>query len=124
MHTSLPSEEFRKIADRLDEITKKDSEEGDAESSVDKAVSDVMTQEKEPEKLAGSVNVESLAKDLGINDIAAFKSAFSSLKQGKMPTNKQQVMSLAAAFDKLLAADASTTSRVLSKLRQIHKAND
>lgn len=120
MYTTLASEEFRKIADRLDEISK-EAPGDEAEASIDKTVSDLMTTEKEPEQLTGSINVETLAKDLGVNDISSFKAAFNSLKQGKMPTNKSQVTSLAVAFDKLLAADASTTSRVLSKLRQIHK---
>ena len=128
MYNHTPSDEFRKIADLLEEISKNQATDSDSEetdsTSIDKTVSDLMTTEKEPEKLSGSVNVESLAKDLGINDVSAFKAAFNSLKQGKMPASKSQVVSLATAFDKLLAADASTTSRILSKLRQIHRSSE
>lgn len=90
--------------------------------TADKTVKDLMTKEKSPEKLTGSISIKSLAQDLGIENVSAFQAAFNSLRQGKMPSNTTQIRELAMAFDKLLAADASTTSKVLTKLRAIHKA--
>ena len=128
MSNRFVAEEFRDLVKKLDEIYDQtmfgeaDAKDDDAESTIDHDITDVMTKEKEPEKLSGNINVKSLAQDLGIDNVDAFQSAFNSLKQGKMPTNSSQIRELAIAFDKLLAADASTTSRVLSKLRQIHKS--
>jgi len=141
------AEDFRKIADLLESISeadKKDSNDQEASKdtasdqedksteddtnsdqiSTDKAVDDVMTKEKEPEKLTGTVSINTLAADLGIRNLGTFTKAFNQLRRGKMPTNTDQVKELAIAFDKLLAADASTTSRVLNRLRQIHKIKD
>lgn len=119
--TSL-AEEFRSIADTIDGILR-EAPAKQEQSSVDGAVTDLMTKEKAPEKLEGSVNIKTLAADLGIQNVSEFQSAFNMLKQGKMPSKTSQIRELAIAFDKLLAADASTTSRVLTKLRQIHKAS-
>jgi hypothetical protein len=124
MSSRFMAEEFRDLVKKLDEIYDQ-TEIGEAETkddTVDQDITDVMTKEKEPVKLSGNINVKSLASDLGIDNVDAFQTAFNSLKQGKMPTNSAQIKELAVAFDKLLAADASTTSRVLSKLRQIHKS--
>lgn len=125
MYRTFVAEEFRNISNKLDEIfnqTSVNEEDKTKNDDVDSTVTDVMTKEKSPEKLSGNINVKSLAQDLGIENIETFQTAFNALKQGKMPTNMSQIRELAIAFDKLLAADASTTSRVLSKLRQIHKA--
>lgn len=119
--TSL-AEEFRAIADTIDGILREASE-NQKDSTADGAVTDLMTKEKAPEKLEGTVNIKTLAADLGIQNVSEFQSAFNMLKQGKMPSKTSQIRELAIAFDKLLAADASTTSRVLTKLRQIHKAS-
>lgn len=94
-----------------------------SDAHADASVDDMMTQEKQPEKLEGSVAVKNLAGLLGIDNTALFTNAFSSLKSGKIPSNQAQVRELAIAFYKLLAADASTTSKVLSQLRRIHKAS-
>lgn len=115
------AEDFRALSDTLESII--DEAPAPEEKGTDSAVMDLMTKEKAPEKLEGSVSVKSLAADLGIQNVAEFQSAFNMLRQGKMPTKTSQIRELAMAFDKLLAADASTTSRVLTKLRQIHKSN-
>jgi hypothetical protein len=83
----------------------------------------MMTHEKGPDKLEGSVAVKNLAGLLGIDNTGLFAQAFNALRQGKIPSNSTQVRELAIAFYKLLAADASTTSKVLSQLRRIHKAS-
>jgi hypothetical protein len=94
-----------------------------SDAQADASIDDMMTHEKEPEKLEGSVAVKNLAGLLGIDNTSLFVNAFNALKAGKIPSNQPQVRELAIAFYKLLAADASTTSKVLSQLRRIHKAS-
>lgn len=124
MSNKFVAEEFRDLVKKLDEIYDQVpvGEAAKEDEVIDQDITDVMTKEKNPEKLSGNINVKALAADLGIDNVDTFQTAFNSLKQGKMPTNSAQIKELAIAFDKLLAADASTTSRVLSKLRQIHKS--
>jgi hypothetical protein len=121
--TATDSTDDAAVDDTADEDTTNDIKDPD-QSSVDKDVTDVMTKEKEPEKLTGSVSVNTLASDLGIKNLSMFTKAFNSLRQGQMPRDPKQVRELAIAFDRMLAADASTTSRVLTRLRQIHKIKD
>lgn len=94
-----------------------------SDANADASVDDMMTHEKNPVKLEGSIAVKSLAQALGIQNTALFAAAFNALKQGKLPNNQAQIRELAIAFDKLLAADASTTGKVLNQLRRIHKAS-
>ena len=94
-----------------------------SDAKADASVDDMMTHEKNPVKLEGSIAVKSLAQALGIQNTSLFASAFNALKQGKLPNNQAQIRELAIAFDKLLAADASTTGKVLNQLRRIHKAS-
>ncbi len=122
MNKTYLAEDFRKLSDTLTAIVNEAPDKLDAKTS-DASITDLMTKEKAPEKLEGSVSIKSLAADLGLSNIPEFQSAFNMLRQGKMPTKTTQIRELAMAFDRLLAADASTTSRVLTKLRQIHKAN-
>lgn len=125
MDKTYLAEDFRKLSDTLDAIVNEAPaapEKVDAKTA-DASITDLMTKEKAPEKLEGSVSIKNLAADLGLDNVAEFQAAFNMLRQGKMPTKSTQIRELAMAFDRLLAADASTTSRVLTKLRQIHKAN-
>lgn len=94
-----------------------------SDAKANAAVDDIMTHEKGPVKLQGSIAVKSLAQALGIQNTNLFAAAFNALKQGKIPNNQAQVRELAIAFDKLLAADSSTTGKVLNQLRRIHKAS-
>lgn len=124
--TYATKEEAEKEAERMNSEKLKEASPETKEAdpkSADASVMDLMTKEKAPEKLEGSVSIRSLATDLGLENISEFQAAFNMLRQGKMPTKTSQVRELAMAFDRLLAADASTTSRVLTKLRQIHKAD-
>ena len=123
MDKTYLAEDFRKLSDTLDAIVNEAPTDKDAEKTTDASITDLMTKEKAPEKLEGSISIKNLATDLGLSNIAEFQAAFNMLRQGKMPTKNTQIRELAMAFDRLLAADASTTSRVLTKLRQIHKAN-
>lgn len=119
------AEDFRALSDTLDSIVNEapEKDEKGVPKSPEATTMDLMTKEKAPEKLSGSLSVKSLATDLGLENVSEFQAAFNMLKQGKMPTKTTQIRELAMAFDRLLAADASTTSRVLTKLRQIHKAD-
>ena len=94
-----------------------------ADIAADANVNDMMTHEKKPVKLQGSIAVKDLAKTLGIQNTALFSAAFNALKSGKLPNNQSQIRELAIAFGLLLAADASTTTRVLNQFRRIHKAS-
>jgi hypothetical protein len=112
------------VPDEADAAPEAEGTDGPADTeAVDQSATDLMTQEKKPERLTGGISIQTLAKDLGLTNVKTFNAAFNSLKAGKMPSNSAQVRELAIAFDKLLAADASTTSRILTKLRAIHKAN-
>ena len=90
--------------------------------ATDNTVTDLMTHENNPTPLTGSFRVKELAQLLGIKNTALFNSAFNNLRAGKLPTNSAQLRELAIAFDRLLAADASTTGKVLNQLRRIHKS--
>lgn len=115
------AEDFRALSDTLESIVEEEPKDDESETP-EGAVTDLMTKEKGPEKLEGSISIKSLAADLGLQNVGEFQAAFNMLRQGMMPTKNSHIRELAMAFDKLLAADASTTSRVLTRLRQIHKA--
>jgi len=129
MSDKFLAEDIRKIANQLDTIVEADAVEPEvdqndaADIEADKTVTDLMTHEKKPEKLTGSIQIKSLAQLLGIENTALFAAAFNNLRAGKLPSNTAQLKELAIAFNRLLAADASTTSKVLSQLRRIHKAS-
>ncbi len=141
------TEELRKISDSLNKITEADDNKNIApptekinqpnvpdqadpevanttsDAEADNSVADIMTHEKQPGKLQGTITVKSLAQSLGMQNINLFTAAFNALRQGKLPNNQAQVRELAIAFYKLLAVDAATTSKVLNQLRRIHKAS-
>ena len=143
MSTRFLAEDFRSIANRLKNIREDSKEDGDNTATdplsnpantlnnnagpqdieADASVNDMMTHEKGPEKLQGSIAVKNLAEMLGIKNTGLFTAAFNALRSGKLPQNQAQVRELAIAFDKLLAADASTTTKVLNQFRRIHKAS-
>lgn len=130
MNDKFLAEDLRKIANLMEAIEEEtpdaaapDAAPDAAPAEPDKSVSDTMTHEKKPGKLTGSVQVKQLAQLLGIENTQLFTTAFTNLRMGRLPTSTAQVRELAIAFDKLLAADASTTGKVLNQLRRIHKAN-
>lgn len=131
MTTPYNANYFRTLAEQLDEIA--GSNEFDEatpaplvapedQKTIDKDMTDLMTKEKKPVKLTGAINIRALATDLGIENINLFLTAFNMLKKGQMPTSQQQIRELAVAFDKLISVDDPIKiSRILSKLRQIHR---
>jgi len=131
MQNKFLAEDLRKIADQINNIaeadaapaanTPADPAAADAKATAD--VTDLMTHEKKPTKLTGTLAVKNLAQLLGIENSTLFAAAFNNLRQGKLPSNTAQIRELAIAFDKLLAADASTTGKVLNQLRRIHKSS-
>jgi len=140
MPTKFLAEDLRSIANKLNRIYEDDKSDGtkqtlpttnegppdDSEISdiaANANVDDMMTHEKKPVKLQGTIAVKNLAKLMGIQNTSLFSSAFNALRSGKLPSNQAQIRELAIAFDKLLAADASTTTQVLNQLRRIHKAS-
>lgn len=133
MSNKFLAEDIRKIANTLNLLeadsnndTSKISSNTDiplSDIEAETSINDIMTHEKKPEKLQGSIAIKDLAKSLGIQNTTLFASAFNALRQGKIPSNQSQVRELAIAFYKLLAADASTTSKVLNQFRRIHKVS-
>lgn len=133
MGSEFVIEEMRKISKILNEDINQQTADGDADGTstnnndietdakADTAVTDMMSQEKGLSKLDGSLAVKNLASLLGIDNTALFSAAFNALRQGKIPNNQSQVRELAIAFYRILASDASTTSKVLNQLRRIHK---
>ena len=148
MHDKFLAEDIRKISDKLYKIDEKfekpkeddtdlpnntkslksvektaaNIDKKDDEIAADNTVTDLMTHEKKPTPLTGSFRVKELAQLLGIKNTRLFSSAFNNLRAGKLPSETSQLRELAIAFDRLLAADSSTTSKVLNQLRRIHKA--
>lgn len=110
------ADDFKKIRDQLVAILEADDGVG-----VDKTVDDLMTTEKKPTNKVDSSDVTALANDLGVENPELFDAAFKSIRVGKMPSESDQLKELAVAFDKILSGDASTTSKVISQLRDLYK---
>lgn len=93
-----------------------DTDEQDAD---DKGIEDVMTVSKteEPKK----ISVTTLATDLGLENPEMFKSAFRQLRKGDLPDDEDEMRELGDAFFKIMTADASTTQRVINRLRSIYR---
>lgn len=86
---------------------------------VDKDIEDLMTTPKQPG--SNSINVDTLADDLGLPNAGAFTAAFDLLRSGSTVDDPVLVGSLANAFVRLMVSDASTTQRVLNRLRREYK---
>ena len=113
------ADDFKKIRDQLSAILEADDGIG-----VDKTVDDLMTTEKKPTNKVDTSDVTALANDLGVENPELFNAAFKSIRIGKMPEEADQLKELAVAFDKILSGDASTTSKVISQLRNLYKDNE
>ena len=92
--------------------------------SIDQAqddtdIEDIMTEPKQPKQ--GTISVETLANDLGMDNTALFKQAFNQLRAGSEPSDPDQIRELAAAFTKLMSTDTSTAQRVVNRLRTIYR---
>lgn len=110
------ADDFKKIRDQLSAIL--EAEDG---VGVNKTVDDLMTTEKKPTNKVDTSDVTALANDLGVENPELFNAAFKSIRVGKMPDDADQLKELAVAFDKILSGDASTTSKVISQLRDLYK---
>ena len=90
----------------------------------------LLTQFHNPSNLTGSLNVNTLARALGIKNSRLFVQAFNKLK--KLPPKKDlrlsltrnEMAELSFAFYSLLASNRTVTSKVLTQLRQIHRRTD
>lgn len=92
------------------------------DDSEDGLVKGLMTNKTTQDKLSGSMNVAALAQDLGLDDTEAgqFNTAFNKLKNART-LGMGDFAAITAVFDRILSSDASTTSKVINKLRAIHK---
>ena len=99
-----------------------DAPDEEPEPDEDGLVKDIMTTKKTDDKLTGTVNVRQLASDLGLDDTEAgqFNTAFGKLKNAST-LGMGDFAVITAAFDRILSADASTTSKVINALRKMHK---
>ncbi len=84
----------------------------------DKDIEDVMTSPKSDVK---KISVSTLANDLGLENPDIFKSAFRQLRSGELPDDEEEMRELGDAFFKIMTADASTTQRVINRLRSIYR---
>lgn len=84
----------------------------------DKEIEDVMTSPKSDIK---KISVATLASDLGLENPDIFKSAFRQLRSGALPDDEDEMRELGDAFFKIITADASTTQRVINRLRSIYR---
>lgn len=84
----------------------------------DKEIEDVMTSPKSETK---KISISTLASDLGLENPDIFKSAFRQLRKGELPDDEDEMRELGDAFFKIMTADASTTQRVINRLRSIYR---
>jgi hypothetical protein len=120
--TNANSNEDPDIAPDDEETPDEPEESPAADGSPDEEVDSLMTKPRNPNEIVGTIDVKSLASDLGLKNPKLFNAAFNSLRAGHLPNSVFQLRELAVAFDALCAADAETTTKVLNKLRKIHRA--
>lgn len=87
--------------------------------AIDKNIEDLMTTPKQSG--SNSLTLDTLADDLGLSNSGAFTAAFDLLRSGSTVDDPVLVGSLANAFVRLMVADASTTQRILNRLRREYK---
>lgn len=97
-----------------------ESEPGSVDQAVDdRDIEDVMTDPKTSE--TQQVSIATLAGDLGISNPDMFNRAFNQLRSGTVPDDTDSQRELSDAFLRILTADASTTQRVVNRLRAIYR---
>ena len=97
-----------------------DVEAGSVDQAVDdREIEDVMTDPKTSE--TQKISISTLANDLGVSNPDLFKIAFNQLRNGTVPDDPDGQRELSDAFLKVLTADASTTQRVVNRLRAIYR---
>jgi transposase-like protein len=67
------------------------------------------------------ISISTLANDLGVSNPDLFKVAFNQLRTGTVPDDSDSQRELSDAFLRVLTADASTTQRVVNRLRAIYR---
>lgn len=108
-----PEEEPEEPAVTPPEADTVDQEADDAD------IKDIMTTPKNSE--SKKISVTTLATDLGLENPDIFKSAFRQLRNGDLPADEDEMRELGDAFFKIMTADASTTQRVINRLRSIYR---
>ena len=97
-----------------------DVEAGSIDQAVDdREIEDVMTDPKTSE--TQKISISTLANDLGVSNPDLFKIAFNQLRAGIVPDDPDSQRELSDAFLRVLTADASTTQRVVNRLRAIYR---
>jgi hypothetical protein len=97
-----------------------DVEAGSIDQAVDdREIEDVMTDPKTSE--TQKISISTLANDLGVSNPDLFKIAFNQLRNGTVPDDPDSQRELSDAFLRVLTADASTTQRVVNRLRAIYR---
>jgi hypothetical protein len=97
-----------------------DDESGSIDQAVDdRDIEDVMTDPKTSE--TQKISISTLANDLGVSNPDLFKIAFNQLRAGTVPDDPDSQRELSDAFLRVLTADASTTQRVVNRLRAIYR---
>lgn len=85
----------------------------------DNNIEDIMTAPKSSD--SKKISIVTLATDLGLENPDMFKSAFRQLRKGELPDDEDEMRELGDAFFKIMTADASTTQRVINRLRSIYR---
>lgn len=112
-----PDEEDTEPAESPDD---EDVEAGSVDQAVDdREIEDVMTDPKTSE--TQKISISTLANDLGVSNPDLFKLAFNQLRNGTVPDDPDSQRELSDAFLRVLTADASTTQRVVNRLRAIYR---
>jgi len=97
-----------------------DEESGSIDQAMDdRDIEDVMTDPKTSE--TQKISISTLANDLGVSNPDLFKIAFNQLRSGTVPDDPDSQRELSDAFLRVLTADASTTQRVVNRLRAIYR---
>jgi hypothetical protein len=101
-------------------VTPDDEEAGSTDQAIDdREIEDVMTDPKTSE--TQKISISTLANDLGVSNPDLFKLAFNQLRNGTVPDDPDSQRELSDAFLRVLTADASTTQRVVNRLRAIYR---
>lgn len=97
-----------------------DDEDAPIDQAVDdRDIEDVMTDPKTTE--TKKISISTLANDLGVSNPDIFKIAFNQLRSGTVPDDPDSQRELSDALLRILTADASTTQRVVNRLRAIYR---
>ena len=88
---------------------------------------ELLVHKHDPIKFEGSVDPNKIARALGIKNTRLFTQAFNKLshlpsrKDIRLTLTKNEMAEISFAFFSLLSANSTTTSSVISHLRQLHR---